>query len=51
MKVLVKPVVLPTEQELLYQALGCSELTSCDCFGSCKANRWLDVDEPEDILF
>ena len=54
MKVLVKPVVMPTQQELLYEALDCPELRSCDCNGegACRSRRLIDSDdETDNILF
>lgn len=50
MKVLVKPVVIPTKQELLYEALGCPEQT-CGCNGSCRNKAFDTGDKTDDILF
>ena len=47
MKVLVKPVVLPTQQELLYEALDCTE--ACECNG-CRS-RIFSAEETDEILF
>ncbi len=47
MKVLKKPVVAPSEQELLYEALDCTE--EC-CRGGCRV-RIFDTDDTDDILF
>lgn len=52
MKVLVKPVVLPTQQELLYEALDCPELRDCECHGgSCRGRLFDTDDQTDDILF
>ena len=48
MKVLVKPEVLPDEEELLYEAYGCDR---CGCNCDCRAREWASDEDTDEILF
>ena len=49
MKVLVKPEVLPDEEELLYEAYGCDR--TCDCMCKCDIRSIASDEDTDEILF